>query len=185
MRGAGMAWAAVVALMLPLQVVHAATATTALRPWKSGATPALVLRDAANRELSLSALRGKVVLVSFWATYCEPCREEMPAMQTLKQRLGLNFEVLMVNVGESEQKVERFFSETKLQPGVLTVLYDRDSSVAKRWNARMLPASYIVRADGRIAWSALGEVDWTAADVVKAVEDALPRDLKPTVKQAK
>ena len=167
-------------LLLP---VHAAEvtkpgSTAALRPWKSGPTPALVLQDAESREHHLAALRGKVVLVSFWATYCEPCRDEMPAMQALKQRLGANVEVLMVHVGESEQKVDRFFSETQLRPDVLKVLYDRDSSAAKRWNARILPASYVVKPDGRIAWATLGEVDWAAADVVQAVGRLLPAEKK-------
>src|SRR5262245_4339970 len=84
-----------------------------LKPWTGGATPALALRDLEGRQHRLSDYRGKVVLVNFWATWCEPCREEMPSMQRLRASLaGRPFEVLAINLAESESKVRRFLEQT-------------------------------------------------------------------------
>ena len=157
----------------------AAQALAELRPWKAGATPALSLKDAQGTTRSLAALKGKVVLVTFWATWCEPCREEMPALAKLKRDLGESFEILSVNYGESQQKAEAFLG-TVLQPAesaAMKVLYDHDTSVAKRWNARMLPASFVVGRNGRIAYTLVGETDWAASGTLEALRTLLAAKL--------
>jgi thiol-disulfide isomerase/thioredoxin len=142
-----------------------------LRPWKGGATPALMLRDVQKRVYDLKSYRGKVVLVNFWASWCEPCLQEMPAMEDLEQRMkGRPFEVLAVNFAEGEERVAAFLENYGIK---LNVLFDKDMAVSKRWNARILPASYLVGADGRIRYSVIGEADWTAPRMVAAVEELL------------
>src|SRR5690242_9980366 len=111
-----------------------------LKPWPGGPTPPLALGDLAGREYRLADYRGKVVVVNFWATWCEPCREEMPSMKALRASLaGRPFEVLAVNLGEPESRVRRFLEQVPLD---FPVLLDRDSAVAKAWRARVLPASF-------------------------------------------
>jgi cytochrome c biogenesis protein CcmG, thiol:disulfide interchange protein DsbE len=113
-----------------------------------------------------------VVLVNFWATWCEPCREEMPSMNRLRASLaGRPFEILAVNLGEPETRVERFLEKLPLD---FPVLLDRDTATAKSWKARILPASFLVGADGRIRYSHLGETDWSSPDMRRTVERLLP-----------
>ena len=75
---------------------------TELKPWTGGAAPALALEDLSGKPHDLAAYRGSVVLVNFWATWCGPCRDEMPSIERLRTSLaGRPFTVLAVNVGES------------------------------------------------------------------------------------
>ena len=154
-----------------LCVLSPATAQQ-LKPWTGGATPPLAIQDLEGRPHRLQDYRGKVVLVNFWATWCVPCREEIPSMNRLQASLaGQPFAVLAVNLGESEPRIRRFMEQVPME---FTVLLDRDSSVAKTWQARILPASYLIGPDGRIRYSVRGEFDWAQERVRKAIVDMLP-----------
>jgi peroxiredoxin len=150
-----------------------AAAAQELKPWKGGATPPLELRNLEGRVTRLADYRGKVLLVNFWATWCEPCRAEMPSMNRLRASLaGRPFEVLAVNLGEPESRIRRFLEQVPLD---FPVLLDQDKAVAKAWQARILPASYLVDADGRIRFSHFGEADWSAEALKQQVVRLLPR----------
>lgn len=152
-----------------------ASATPRFTPWKGGATPELSLKDTAGREHTLQQYRGKVVLVNFWATWCEPCREEMPSLEELQTRLKSKpFVVLAVNMEESDAKVARFLQSSLLQSDSLTILHDRFGHVAKAWQARMLPVSFLVGADGRMQGTLLGAANWTSAPIIAQIEKLLP-----------
>lgn len=152
----------------------AATGTGAadLKPWTGGPPPALALKDLDGRPHSLSDYRGKVVLINFWATWCAPCRDEMPSIQALKERLsGKPFVVLAVNLGEPEARIRRFLSGMKVD---FTILLDPERSVAKAWDARILPASYVIGPDRRIRYSLVGELNWGHELVVGRIAELLP-----------
>jgi thiol-disulfide isomerase/thioredoxin len=150
----------------------AAAAGSRLVPWPGDATPPLALRDLAGTTRTLADYRGRVVLVNFWATWCEPCLEEMPSLQRLKTRLaGQPFTLLAVNYGESPAKVQAFLERV---PVDFPVLLDRDQQAARAWRVRILPVSYLVGPDGRVQASAIGELDWASAEAVQAVRDLLP-----------
>jgi cytochrome c biogenesis protein CcmG, thiol:disulfide interchange protein DsbE len=136
-----------------------------LKPWEGGATPPLALEDLAGRTHDLSEMRGRVVLVNFWATWCEPCRAEMPSIDRLRNSLkGKPFEVFAVNMAEPLSRIEKF---TAAMPLGFPLLRDRDGSVGKSWKAKLLPASYLIGRDGRIHYVAYGELDWSS-DAVRA-----------------
>ena len=162
--------AALLALALP------AAAGEALVPWKGGAAPALVLKTPAGDVVDLAALRGKVVLVNFWATWCAPCVEEMPALERLRDRLGpRGFEVLAVNQAEMPARVTAFAERYGLK---LPMPMDREKSVAKAWKVRALPTTFVVDTAGRIRLFAEGELD-TGPALEAAILPLLPRE-RPT-----
>ena len=139
-------------------------------PW-TRETPPLALKDPAGRTVSLEDHRGKVVLLNFWATWCEPCREEMPSMRALQQRFaGQPFEVLAVNYGESASRVKEFLARERLE---LTVLLDPGQQAARAWRVRVLPGSFLVGRDGRVRFSVIGELDWASDEAVKVVSGLL------------
>jgi len=133
--------------------------------------PALVLKELNGTVHDLARYRGKVVLVNFWATWCEPCRDEMPSIQRLRDKLaGQPFAVLAVNLDEPESRVTAFLEKTKLD---LTVVLDPGKTAAKTWSARILPASYLIGRDGRVRYSVVGDIDWSDAHVLKIVADLM------------
>ena len=149
----------------------AAAGAAELKPWTGGATPPLVLQDLHGRTHRLADYRGKVVLVNFWATWCEPCRDEMPSIERLRQSLaGKPFEVLAVNIGEPLGRIERFLEKMPLG---FPMLLDRDTGAAKAWKARVVPATFLVGSDGRIRYVHYGELDWSSEPVRKRVAELL------------
>jgi thiol-disulfide isomerase/thioredoxin len=129
-----------------------------LKRWSGGATPGLVLKDMQGAAHDLARYNGKVVLVNFWATWCEPCRDEMPSMQELKRKLGGRpFEILAVNVTESESKISDFLRRIPL---AFPVLMDRSGDVRRQWGVKVLPSTYVVGPDGALRYSVIGELDW-------------------------
>ena len=156
-------------MKLALLLAVALAAPAAAQPLKpsSGTAPALQLADLEGRRYDLAAYRGKVVLINFWATWCEPCRDEMPSIERLRASLeGRPFAVLAVNLAEPEQRIRKFLDTVPLR---FPVLLDRDGQTARAWQAKLLPATYIVGPDGAIRYRHLGELDWSRPDVREAI----------------
>jgi thiol-disulfide isomerase/thioredoxin len=161
-------------LSIALGLCSATARGQALKPWTGGPAPALELADLDGAPHRLSDYRGKAVLVNFWATWCEPCRAEMPSIERLRKSMeGKPFTVLAVNVGESS-RLARDYAE-KL-PVRFAVLLDRDGRTTRAWGARVLPASFVVGPDGVIRYSYLGELDWAGAEVRARIEALMPGD---------
>ncbi|CAB3660006.1 TlpA disulfide reductase family protein [Achromobacter pestifer] len=135
-------------------------------PW-TAPTPALALPDLGGREHKLSAWRGNVVIVSFWATWCDPCRDEIPLMSAMaKRHREEGLRLVAVNVGEALGKVSTFLAKW---PVAGTVLHDRNSAASKKWEAIGLPANYLVDRGGSIRYWHLGELDWQSDRVTGVV----------------
>ena len=160
-------------LLFALFGSRAAQAGGDLVPWTGGATPPLALKDLGGKALSLADLKGKVVLVNFWATWCAPCIHEMPSMQGLRDKIGpAAFEVLAVNYQEGTPRINDFL---KKRPLKLTIIRDADGKAKTAWGVKVFPTSFIVDAEGRIRYSVLGDVDWTSAKVEGQIRELLPK----------
>jgi len=135
--------------------------------------PELQLKDIDGKTHSLSALRGKVVLVNFWATWCPPCRREMPSMQRLYEKLPHdNFEILAVDIGEDENTVLTFSWMLKPAPA-FPLLLDRDSEAMRKWPVQGLPTSFVIDKQGRVALRAVGGRDFDGPAVTAQIKALL------------
>jgi thiol-disulfide isomerase/thioredoxin len=118
--------------------------------------PAFALEDIDGKKRQLSDLKGKVVLVNFWATWCPPCRREMPSIERLSHVLkGADFEILAVNIGENLDTVLSFTGTLEPVP-TFPIVFDTDSSVLNQWPVRGLPTTFILDKQGRVAYRAVG-----------------------------
>jgi len=150
-------------LLLAIAPVHAQE----LKPWSGVVTPALTLSDLEGRAHRLADYRGKVVLVNFWATWCVPCREEMPSIEKLRASLeGRPFVVLAVNLAEPESRIRQFLEAVPVR---FPVLLDKNAQTAKAWQARVLPATFIVGPDGVARYQYFGELDWSKPEIREAI----------------
>jgi peroxiredoxin len=114
----------------------------------SGAAPNFSLRAKDGGEVSLADLRGQVVMVNFWATWCGPCRQEMPHLEALYQRYSdLGFTLLGVNVEADSSGADRFLSET---PVSFPILFDPKSEVSKMYDVIAMPSTVIVDRGGNM-----------------------------------
>lgn len=108
--------------------------------------PEIGLKDLSGRGVSIASLKGKVVLVDFWASWCAPCREELPVLEALyKKYRGRGFEIVGVNLDQSPDKVQRFLSGTPLS---FRVVHDRGRAVAERYAPSKMPSSFLIDRKG-------------------------------------
>jgi thiol-disulfide isomerase/thioredoxin len=143
------------AALLPMR----ADAAYVVRPWPTGKpAPALGLTDLDGKAWNLSALQGQVVVLNFWASWCEPCRAEMPSLELLAaqhERNGLT--ILAVNYKEPLPTIKRFLD---VLPFSLPILLDRDGDAASDWTPRVFPTTVLINRDGVPQQSVIGELDW-------------------------
>jgi len=156
-------------LLSTLALAIAAPASAqALRPWNGIATPQIELSDVDGKAYRLADYRGKVVLVNFWATWCEPCREEMPSIEKLREALAKRpFAVLAINVGESAAAARKFAATLPLG---FPLLLDQDTKTSRAWGARVLPATFVVGPDGVARYMYYGALDWASPEVRGTIE---------------
>jgi len=128
--------------------------------------PDFELSDKSGKTYLLSSLRGKVVLVNFWATWCPPCRSEMPSMNELYKNYssGGKFELLAINVEpEGPGIIEEFSKE---YPHSFPVVFDLDAKVQNKYGVFKFPETFIINKDGIIVERVIGAIDWTEPGVL-------------------
>lgn len=198
-RAAKLTLVGIATVLATLVAGPAAAAKSELRPVKGAITAGdFVALDLAGRAVKFSVLRGdaqdapawfgeanavpprargragaaKVVLLNFWATWCPPCRREMPAMEQLYQAYrDRGLVVLAVSQDQAPLTTVRRFAE-ELRLG-FPVWHDRDGLVGRQYSIPGVPASYLIGVDGRIAYRVLGEYDWFGPEARATVERLL------------
>ena len=134
-------------------------------PWPATqATPALDLTDLQGQRWTNDRLKGRAVILNFWATWCPPCKEELPSLQTLHELGGGDPLVLGINVRETATAVRRYLSATGIG---FPVLLDPQGELAKRWGVTAFPTTLLIGADGQVRWRVVGEVDWSGREAAQ------------------
>ena len=146
-------------------------ASALLTEWKGPpVAPPIELFTPDGAAFTLASLHGRVVLVNFWATWCEPCVTEMPSLQHIRDRFAPRFEVLGVNYQEGPARIKSFVDRSGIS---FPIVRDTDGAVAKSWGARVFPASYVVDRSGTVKHVLIGGADWTSAALVSTIEKLL------------
>jgi thiol-disulfide isomerase/thioredoxin len=159
------------ALLLSLLTCSGLAAELKALPAKPA--PALNLPLLRGQRIDLPALKGRVVLVNFWATWCPPCREEMPSMERLHKDLANEpFSILAVNAGEAPGAIKAFLRQVAV---TFPIALDEDGQQIQAWQAFVFPTSYLVDKGGHIRYGLYGSIDWDTPGP-KAIIEALVRE---------
>lgn len=168
-----------------LQNVLAATAATAVLPASAQAARSLAyqvtpwagplagfsLVDTSGKTWRPDDFKGRSVLLNFWASWCEPCRVEMPGLQQVADLYGPDqLLILTINFKEQPERVLQFAKSTGL---TLPLLLDVDGQAARRWGVRVFPTTLGIDKQGKPALRVQGEVDWTGKAVEKLIAGLL------------
>lgn len=141
--------------------IHAGTATgnQSLTPIpERPAAPDFDLKDPDDRPQRLDDYRGKPIILNFWATWCPPCREEMPSMQRAHEAVsGDGIALVAINVGEDADTIQQFLAN---YPVDFPLPMDLDSRVVQSYPVKGLPTTFVIDPDGRLAYVATGGREW-------------------------
>lgn len=130
--------------------------------------PDFEAKDASGKTWKLSQLRGKPVLLNFWATWCPPCVEEMPSMEELARRLGGRATVLAVSVDEGWDVVHKFFGSRGTP---LSLLLDETKEIPKKlYGTEKYPETFLIDAEGRVRHHFVNTRKWDKAEAIFCVE---------------
>lgn len=131
------------------------------------AGPDFTLPDLDGKDVRFADFKGKVVLVNFWATWCPPCRAEIPSMERAWAQLkDRNVVMLAVHVGGKPDTIWEFLAEFDV---TFPVLIDKSSAVSKAWQTIGLPTTYVADAEGRKVLRAIGGREWDHHDLIASI----------------
>jgi len=162
MRRGALVASCLLAVLFAAPVRAAQSLPAATPPFEA---PAFDLVGEDGRHYRLEELRGKVVLLNFWATWCPPCRYEMPSMERARLRLAdAPVVILGVNVGEDADTIFEF---TGRYPVGFPLLMDRDARVIEAYPVTGLPTTYVIDPSGKVRYRAMGSREWDAPELLE------------------
>lgn len=173
-RGSGL-WLVVGVLVLGALFALLAQDRSAAPMGAGSPAPAFVFeRVGGGPPVSLAALRGRVVFVNFWATWCKPCEDEMPAMERLYRKLaGADFEMVAISVDDGYDEVAEFQARLGLS---FPITHDPDKAVASAYQAHKYPETFLVDREGVVVTRFIGPRDWDAQPYVDRIRALIAGD---------
>ena len=123
--------------------------------------------DADKKQVNLDDYRGKLVLLNFWASWCAPCKEEMPSLDSLQSNKNLNnLQIFPINVGQdNEKKAKDFFEELDIK--TLNIYFDTTITLAKKLQLRGIPTTILISKDGYEFARIIGSIDFESQKFIK------------------
>jgi thiol-disulfide isomerase/thioredoxin len=135
------------------------------------AAPNFTLPSIEEQQVSLHQYRGKVVFLKFWATWCIPCREEMPALEQLHQTYhSQDLAILSIDLKESADQIKAFFQKYHLS---FPALLDQDGSIFRDYLVAGMPTTVLIDRDGTLLARGVGGRDWTRAEALQLIQELL------------
>jgi peroxiredoxin len=154
--------------LLMMFCAHSLWATPSMTELKEKKlAPELSLKDMESVTHRLEDFRGKTVIINFWATWCPPCRAELPSMnRAWKKVKGDNIEMLAINVGEDEDTIFEFLGDYPID---FKVLLDQSGKIIQTWPVRGLPTTFVVDPKGRLVYRAIGGREWDSDSLLQKI----------------
>jgi len=166
------------AFVIGLVPLPAASDSPLLRPWVEGTPPSFSLDDLRGTPRDLQVFKGNVVLLHFFATWCEPCVREISALQRLTEiARDKPLKIVAIDVAEVDLRVRAFFQKL---PVNFPVLLDRDRAVTKAWQVSALPSTVVLAPDLTPRLFVEGDLDWSRSDVLATIATLYPAAARRT-----
>jgi len=144
-----------------------ATSTELIELKHRPVAPRFSLPDMQDQPRELSDYLGKPIIISFWATWCPPCRKEIPYFNRAREKLkGDDIVMLFVNINEGKETIADYIKKVPIN---LTILRDETAGQLTNWNLTGLPTTFILDPEGRVAYQAMGERVWDSDDILDKV----------------
>ena len=130
----------------------------------------LTFQDDKNNQLNLKEFRGKLILLNFWATWCAPCKDEMPSLDLLTQNKNLdNLKIFPINIGKDNlKKSNKFFTDLNIQN--LDIYFDNQITLAKDFALRGVPTTIFFNRDGKEFARVIGSIDFNSEEFIRWIE---------------
>lgn len=133
--------------------------------------PDFTLRDMQGKAITLSSLRGKVVVLNFWATWCPPCKAEMPSLNRLYRDLkARGLEIIAVSSDSASSYVKDYLAKTPLD---FTIVHDETKAVTKQYKVFSMPTTFLIDRNGIVVEKFFGEYDWAEPETRQKIEKFL------------
>jgi len=144
-----------------------------IRHYDLGLAPNFTLQDADGETFELDKARGSWIFLHFWASWCGPCKEEMPTIQKLADAMQeKNFRIVMINTAEDEDTVFEFLSAIDVE---INTLMDVDGLVTEVWKPRGLPTTFLINPKGEVKYQAIGGREWGEPVYVNFIKQLLKK----------
>lgn len=166
----------IISLLVTAIFICASFSFAAVPPWEiedimGKQAPPFSLKNIDGRLISLSDYKGKVVLINFWATWCKPCRVEMPSLNRLfKKYSKQGLVVIGVSIDKTKDPVRKFLEEIPLD---FPIVLDSDISVSKNYKVFAFPTTFLIDRGGMLKEKFIGEMDWMHSDMTTIIEKYL------------
>jgi peroxiredoxin len=136
---------------------------------KTPQAPDFTLTDTDGVSHTLSDYRGKIVIVSFWAVWCAPCRKEMPSMQSAWEKIqSKDTLILAVNWGDDTESIDQFLESMSVDLK-FPILLGGDEEMTSEWSVKGLPTTFVINPEGRLAYKVIGDIEWDDPKILEKV----------------